>query len=194
MTNTTDSYKLLRKLGLNYSEEEYGNITISYMIKRSVRSYINAWLMRYTMHATLFFPLDLRMIRPFMYRLMGVKVGKGVAIGSDVFIDFTNANLLTIEDNVQLTSRCHVLCHKRNLENYYYGDDASKLPYIKQPVVLKRNCHIGMGTMIMPGVTVGEGAIVGAGSLVTKNIPAWTIATGRPAKVVKYILPRETAN
>ena len=44
-----------------------------------------------------------------------------------------------------------------------------------------------METMILPGVTFGEGAIVGAGSLVTRDIPAWTIATGRPAKVVKQI-------
>ena len=43
----------------------------------------------------------------------------------------------------------------------------------------------------MPGVTIGEGAIVGAGSLVTKDVPAWTIATGRPAKVVKEIPKRE---
>lgn len=50
-----------------------------------------------------------------------------------------------------------------------------------------------METMIMPGVTVGEGAIVGAGSLVTKDIPAWTIAAGRPAKVVKLI-PQNTDN
>ena len=55
---------------------------------------------------------------------------------------------------------------------------------------MKRGCLIGMGSMVMPGVTVGEGAIVGAGSLVTKDIPAWTIATGRPAKVVKQIQQR----
>jgi acetyltransferase-like isoleucine patch superfamily enzyme len=44
-----------------------------------------------------------------------------------------------------------------------------------------------METMVMPGVTIGEGAIVGAGSLVTKDIPAWTVASGRPAKVIKQI-------
>lgn len=43
----------------------------------------------------------------------------------------------------------------------------------------------------MPGVTIGEGAVIGAGSLVTKDIPAWTIAVGRPAKVVKQIPKRE---
>ena len=42
----------------------------------------------------------------------------------------------------------------------------------------------------MPGVTIGDGAIIGAYSLVTKDIPAWTIATGRPAKVVKNVRER----
>ncbi len=50
---------------------------------------------------------------------------------------------------------------------------------------------IGMETLIMPGVTIGDGAIVGAYSLVTKDIPPYTIATGRPAKVVKEIPKRE---
>ena len=50
---------------------------------------------------------------------------------------------------------------------------------------------VGMDSFVMPGVTIGEGAIVGAGSLVTKDVPAWTIATGRPAKVVKEIPHRK---
>ena len=49
---------------------------------------------------------------------------------------------------------------------------------------------IGMESLIMPGVTIGDGAIIGAYSLVTKDIPAWTIATGRPAKVVKNVRER----
>ena len=49
-----------------------------------------------------------------------------------------------------------------------------------------------MNSMILPGVTVGEGAIVGAGSLITKDVPAWTIVTGRPAKVIKQIPVRKT--
>ena len=47
-----------------------------------------------------------------------------------------------------------------------------------------------MGTYIMPNVTIGEGAIIAAGSLVTKDIPAWTIAAGRPAKVLKNVKER----
>ena len=48
-----------------------------------------------------------------------------------------------------------------------------------------------METMVMPGVTIGDGAIIGAYSLVTKDIPAWTLALGSPAKVVKEIPKRE---
>lgn len=48
-----------------------------------------------------------------------------------------------------------------------------------------------MESFVMPGVTVGEGAIVYAGSMVTKDIPAWTVAVGRPAKVVRLIPERE---
>jgi acetyltransferase-like isoleucine patch superfamily enzyme len=67
-----------------------------------------------------------------------------------------------------------------------------KLGYIVKPIVLKKGCLIGMESFVMPGVTVGEGAIVGAGSLVTKDIPAWTVAAGRPAKVLKEIPRRST--
>ena len=48
-----------------------------------------------------------------------------------------------------------------------------------------------MESLIMPGVTIGDGAIVGAYSLVTKDIPPYTMATGRPARVVKEIPERE---
>ena len=65
------------------------------------------------------------------------------------------------------------------------------LGYIVKPILLKKGCLVGMNSFVMPGVTIGEGAIVGAGSLVTRDIPAWTIAAGRPAKVLKQIPFRE---
>lgn len=49
---------------------------------------------------------------------------------------------------------------------------------------------VGMETMIMPGITIGDGAIIGARSMVTKDIPPYTIAVGSPAKVVKKIPQR----
>ncbi|UCG12141.1 MAG: hypothetical protein JSU72_16800 [Deltaproteobacteria bacterium] len=57
--------------------------------------------------------------------------------------------------------------------------------HIKQPVTIGKEVWIAMGVIILPGVTIGDSAIVGAGSVVTKNIPAWTLAVGNPCKVVK---------
>ena len=102
-------------------------------------------------------------------------------------IDSGHADMIIIEEHAHIAGGVRILCHQRNLHNYYVGDDYAKLGYIVKPVVLKKGCLVGMESFVMPGVTIGEGAIVGAGSLVTHDIPAWTIATGRPAKVVKEI-------
>ena len=120
----------------------------------------------------------------------GAKIEGQINIGYDVYFDASNARCITIEDKVWIASRCLILCHKRDMSNYCVGDDYNKLPYHHKEVVLKRGCTIGMGSIIMPGVTIGEGAMIGAGSVVTHDIPAWTIAVGNPAKVVKEIKPR----
>lgn len=70
---------------------------------------------------------------------------------------------------------------------YKKGMDSSLLPFLYGPVKLCKGSQIGMGAIIMPGVTIGEGAIIGAGAVVTHNIPAWTIAVGSPAKVIKEL-------
>jgi acetyltransferase-like isoleucine patch superfamily enzyme len=105
-------------------------------------------------------------------------------------LDIGNVELITIEDHVIITNCCILLCHKRNIHDYHKYDEAHKLPYIYAPIHLCKNCQIGMGSIIMPGVTVGEGAIVGARSVVTKDVPAWTVVTGSPARVVKEIEER----
>ena len=55
------------------------------------------------------------------------------------------------------------------------------------PVVIGDNCWIGYGCAVLKGVTLGHGAIVGAGSVVTKDVPEWTIVAGNPAKVIREI-------
>lgn len=129
-------------------------------------------------------------VRPWLWKLTGVNIKGKVSVGYDVYYDVGNAKFITIEDGVWVTSRCLLLCHKRILDEYYVGDDYNKLPYNKEPIHLKKGCVIGMNTMVMPGVTIGEGAIIGAGSLVVKDIPAWTVAVGNPCKVVKQIEKR----
>jgi UDP-3-O-[3-hydroxymyristoyl] glucosamine N-acyltransferase len=108
---------------------------------------------------------------------MGAKVGKDCYIGCEVWVDMTNTHLVELQDHVHIANRCLLLCHQRDLSNYCIEDDYAKLGYKKEKIILKRGCLIGMDSMVMPVVTIGEGAIIGAGSLVTKDIPAWTIAT-----------------
>jgi len=130
-------------------------------------------------------------LRPWLWKLTGVKVQGKISIGYDVFYDVNSARYITIEEGVWITSRVLLLCHQRDISKYSVGENINKLPYLFGNITLKKGCHIGMDTIIMPGVTIGEGAIIGAGSVVTKDIPAWTIAVGNPARVIKQIQDRQ---
>lgn len=184
------TYRFLRLLGLYYSEDEYGQVKFTELIKKVYITYRNAFIQRFLLDSFLMSPITVRKWNPWLVRKMGCHVGKHVAIGDHVRIDETHTDMIFIDDYVQLTGGCRILVHKRDLSHYHVGDNAADFGYTIAPVHLCKGCQIGMETLIMPGVTVGEGAIVGAGSLVTKDIPAWTIATGRPAKVVKEVPQR----
>ena len=190
LRDTSFCYRFLRKLGFNYPENEYGQVTLGQILKRVLKTYRDSFLMKYVMNSWLLSPFAPRKVRPWVLRKIGCHVGKDVFIGSQVWIDTGHADLIYIEDHAHVTGRTVLLCHKKDLSDYHLGDDYAKLPYMKGEIHLGKGCSTGTDTLIMPGVTIGEGAIVGAGSLVTKDIPAWTIAVGRPAKVVKEITAR----
>ena len=63
--------------------------------------------------------------------------------------------------------------------------------YDARPVVLRDNVWIGFDAIILPGVTIGEGSIVGARSVVTHDVPPYTIAAGNPARVIRALAPSE---
>jgi acetyltransferase-like isoleucine patch superfamily enzyme len=81
---------------------------------------------------------------------------------------------VTIEDFVQIGSHCAIY-------------STSTIDQKKGPVLLKRNCRIGSHSIVMPGVTVGENAVVGAYSFVNRDIPANVVAVGVPVKIIKPI-------
>ncbi|MFC2694612.1 MAG: DapH/DapD/GlmU-related protein [Lactobacillus sp.] len=56
-----------------------------------------------------------------------------------------------------------------------------------RPVHLERNCWLGANVTILPGITVGENAIVGAGAVVTKDVPANTVVVGNPARIIRKL-------
>ena len=183
------TYRFLRFIGFNYSEDEYGTVNLFRVIGKFFINIYHAMLLS-MMNWAILEPINPRMLRPFLLRRLGCKVGKGVFIGDHVVVDMNHADLITLDDYAHLTGGCRLLCHQRNLIGYRKGDNAAKLKYKYGKIHIGKGCMIGMETMIMPNVTIGDGAIIGASSLVSKSIPAWTIATGRPAKVVKQIAER----
>lgn len=66
-----------------------------------------------------------------------------------------------------------------------------KIDLQERPVVIGADAWIGCMSVILPGITIGEGAIVGAGSVVTKDVPPYTIVAGNPARIIREIPPDE---
>ena len=115
----------------------------------------------------------------------GAHIVGQISIGYDVYFDASHAELITIDEGAWITSRCLLLCHKRDMKQYAWGMNVNDLPFDMAPIHSGRNAHIGMGSIIMPGVTIGEGAIIGAGAIVTHDVPPYALAVGQPARVVK---------
>ena len=162
-------------------------------LKKIVYSYRRYKLRRYYKWMThqMYLTDPAQDIRPKYWKKCGVDAKGDFKVGYGVYFDAINAHKITIENGVWIAAECLFLCHRRELHDYHIGDDYNALPYKVEPIVLKKGCCIGMRSIIMPGVTIGEGAIIGAGSIVTKDIPPYCIAVGNPAKAVKFFTERE---
>lgn len=181
------TFRLLNKLKLIGNSQRYGNISFGGLIFFSFKTLFRRIIFNYAYKAYILEPLYKKRLRPFIWRKLGCEVGKNVNIGHEVRLDFGNAEKIHVQDDVVISNGVTLLCHKRNVNNYSVGDKATNLPFIYEEIILCKGSQIGINSTILPGVIVGEGAIIGSCSLVTKNIPAWTIAVGCPAKVIKEI-------
>jgi acetyltransferase-like isoleucine patch superfamily enzyme len=110
-------------------------------------------------------------VRTQLARSMGIKIGKNIYIGKYCILDDTFSDLITIEDNVVISFGATITAHDASCNKI-------------APVVLKKGAFIGARSVILPGVTIAENAIVGAGSVVTKDVPAGKVVGGCPAKVI----------
>jgi len=118
-----------------------------------------------------------------------ISLGNRVIIrpGCMLFADPRNGGAgITIEDEVMLGSGVHIYVH-----NHKFDDCSTPIidqgHYPSKPVLLEKGSWIGAGAIILPGVTIGRNAVVGAGSVVVKDVPAFTIAVGNPARVSRRI-------
>ena len=129
-------------------------------------------------------PLDasVRMFPPFH-----TAFGKFTRVGKGVFINFGCTFLdrggITSEDDVVLGAGVQL-----RTENHPENPEQRHNVYTR-PILLRKGAWIGAGALILPGVTVGEHAIVGAGSVVTRDVPDGMIVAGNPARVIRPIDP-----
>jgi acetyltransferase-like isoleucine patch superfamily enzyme len=111
--------------------------------------------------------------------------GKHTKIGKNVFINFDCVFLdlggITIENNVLIAPKVSLLSEGHPVSS---TDRQSLVP---GHIHVKKNAWIGAGAIILPGVTIGENAVVAAGAVVSKDVPANTIVGGVPAKTIKSI-------
>lgn len=115
-------------------------------------------------------------------------IGKNVIIPPGtilVNLPGNNRSIIEIEDNVLLGPNVSIYSSTHNFKN-------TEVPikdqgYNVSPVKLKTGCWIGVNAVILPGVTVGKNSVVGANSLVNKDVPDFTVVGGIPAKEIKNI-------
>ena len=118
-----------------------------------------------------------------------IRVGNFVSIGPFCF--FASKGLIEIGSNVSIGSGTHLLAGSHSF-------DDPDLPIIQQArtakgIIVEENVWIGTGSKILDGVTVGRNSIVGAGAVVSKDVPAWTVVLGNPARVVEKRKKESTA-
>lgn len=122
-----------------------------------------------------------------IWKWIGVKIGKNVGLGYGIYLDVDGCKRLTIGNDVMIAAECLLLLHRRDLHLYRRGILQHDLPHLKLEIHIEENATIGMRSIILPGVTIGKGSVIGAGSVVTKSIPPYSVAVGNPARVIKTI-------
>jgi acetyltransferase-like isoleucine patch superfamily enzyme len=111
--------------------------------------------------------------------------GRHISLGKNVFINhacsFLDLGGIIIEDGVMIAPKVNITSEGHPVEA------STRKTLVPKKVVIKQNAWIGAGASILPGVTIGENAVVAAGALVTKDVPANTLVGGVPAKVLKQL-------
>lgn len=114
-----------------------------------------------------------------------VNFGQFIELGKNVFINhacsFLDMGGITIQDDVLIGPRVNLVTENHPL------DPSDRRALVAKPIVIKRNAWIGAGATILPGVTIGENAVIAAGAVVSKDVPANTVVAGVPAKFIKTI-------
>lgn len=126
------------------------------------------------------FPIPSWRVR--FHKMRGINIGKNVYIGYDVIFDRIHPEYITINDYAEIGDRCIISAHQRG--NPLLRD---QYPRTVKPVKIERGVNIFPGSIIIQGVTIGEMAVVGTGSVVLWDVPPNSVVSGNPAKVIRKL-------
>lgn len=114
--------------------------------------------------------------------------GKNISVGKNVFINagckFQDYGGIFIDDGVLIGHNVVLVTLNHNLNSH------NRTNMIPAPIKISKNVWIGANVTVVPGVCIGEGAVIAAGSVVTKDVPGNVVAAGVPAKIIKKIEER----
>lgn len=125
--------------------------------------------------------------RVILLRMAGVRIGEDVYIADGLMIveELAGTEVVSLGDRVSIAPRVTLVTSSH--------PNASRLaaaaPVARGPVIIEADAWIGAGAVILPGVRIGRGAVVGANSVVTGDVPPLTVVAGLPARSLRILLP-----
>jgi Acetyltransferase (isoleucine patch superfamily) len=133
---------------------------------KAVRNFIAIQLARYCPELT---------VKNWIYRrILGMKIGKQTAFALMVMVDVFFPERIEVGDNTIIGYNTTILTHEYLIKEYRLGN-----------VKIGSNVMIGANTTILPGVTIGDHAVIAAGSIVHKDVPSYTFAGGNPIREIR---------
>ncbi|KAH9828004.1 putative acetyltransferase [Teratosphaeria destructans] len=120
-----------------------------------------------------------------------IDYGCNIKLGDRFYSNFNlvilDCALVTIGDRCMFGPNISILTATHETEVQSRRDDVE----YARPITIGNDCWIGGNVVVLPGVTIGDGCTIGAGSVVTKDVPSWSVALGSPARVVRKVKPLE---
>lgn len=181
--------------GIYFSDKNGNKLDLSTSIQKIKTRFLSYFLDLELLFLRFISAVPLHSFRNFFYRIFGIKIGsgstfhigatfyyppnislgEGTIVGNKVFID--GRDKVKIGSNTDIASEVMIYNSEHDL-----GDPDFKA--ILAPVTIGDYCFIGPRAIIMPGVKIGDGSVIAGGAVVTKDVPAYTIVGGVPAKPI----------